>query len=175
MEHEMIDLIFKRRSIRKYIDRQVEPEKIELLLKAGMAAPSAGNNQPWEFVVVTDKEIMDQLRKMEFGGHNAPMAIVALNNPQISSRPRYQGYWEQDISAAVENILLAAASLELGSVWLGVYPKPKEMEIVSQTLKLPNYVTPLAVLYIGYPDEQKPARTQYDENRVSWQVYGQKK
>jgi nitroreductase len=172
MDRELIEIIFKRRSVRKYQDRAVEPEKIKLLLEAGMAAPSAGNNQPWEFVVVTDKVLMDQFRTMEFANYNAPMAIVALNNPEMSSKTRYQGYWEQDVSAAVENILLAAAGLGLGAVWIGVYPKPKEIDVISGALGLPKHVVPMAMIYTGYPAEVKAPRTQYEERRVHWQQYG---
>lgn len=171
--NETLSSIFKRRSIRKFKDQPVENEKLTLLLQAGMAAPSAMNNQPWEFIVVTDP---DQLKKIRegffFGKYNAPAAIVVCMNSKKQKRASVERFWVQDCSAAVENILIAAVSLGLGTVWLGVYPITKMSRIVSDIFSLPDHVAPLAVIYVGYPDEIKEPRTQYDEGRVHWQVYG---
>ena len=118
-----IETILRRRSIRKYTDQPVEPEKIDLLLQAGMAAPTAMNCKPWEFVVVTDAEKLAQFRsRLIFGNRNAPAAIVVCGNPGLSSNPAARMFWVQDCSAAAENILIAAVGLGLGTVWIGVHP-----------------------------------------------------
>lgn len=171
--NETLENIFKRRSIRKFTDQLVEPEKLTLLLKAGMAAPSAMNNQPWEFIVVTDPEQLKKIRKgFIFGKYNAPAAIVVCMNAKKQKRAAVEKFWVQDCSAAIENILIAAVSLGLGTVWLGVHPVTKMLKTVTDIFALPEHVTPLAVIYVGYPDETKDPRTQYNEDRVHWQIYG---
>ena len=168
----ILDAIFKRRSIRKYTDQPVESEKLDLLLQAAMAAPSAMNCKPLEFVVVTDPEKLAQFRKrLIFGNRNAPTAIVVCGNPGLSTNPAARLFWVQDCSAAAENILIAATGLGLGTVWIGVHPVADFVRVVRDIAGLPKHVTPLCVIYVGYPAEDKPARTQFDENRVYWQRY----
>ncbi|MFA5874165.1 MAG: nitroreductase family protein [Anaerolineales bacterium] len=171
-----LEIIFHRRSIRKYTDQSVEPEKLDLLLKAAMAAPSAMNCKPWEFVVVTDPETLAQFRKrLIFGNRNAPSAIVVCGNPSLSTNPAARLFWVQDCSAATENILIAAVSLGLGTVWVGIHPVAEFVRVVREIAGLPKHVTPLGLLYVGYPAEEKPARTQYDAGRVHMETYGKKK
>ena len=171
----ILDTIFKRRSIRKYTDQPVEPEKLDLLLKAAMAAPSAMNCKPWEFVVVTEPEKLAQFRKrLIFGDRNAPAAIVVCGNPGLSTNPAARLFWVQDCSAATENILIAAVGLGLGTVWIGVHPVAKFVKTVREIMSIPKKVTPLCIIYIGYPESEKPAHTQYDEQRVHRQKYGER-
>jgi len=166
--------IFHRRSIRKYTDRPVEPEKHDLLLQAGMAAPSAMNCKPWEFVVVTEAERLARFRRrLPFGDRNAPAAIVVCGHPALSANPTARLFWVQDCSAAAENILIAATGLGLGSVWIGVHPVAEFVKTVRQIVTLPRSVTPLCIIYVGYAEEEKPARTQYDAARVHRDKYGQ--
>jgi len=168
-----LDVIFRRRSIRKYTAQPVEPEKLELLLRAAMAAPSAMNCKPWEFVVVTDPEELAQFRRrLLFGDRNAPAAVVVCGNPFRSANPAAHLFWVQDCSAATENILVAAAGLGLATVWIGVHPVKEFVRIVRQVVGLPRHVTPLCIVYVGYAAEEKPSRTQYDEGRVHRQRYG---
>ena len=170
-----IETILSRRSIRKYTGQPVEPEKIDLLLQAGMAAPTAMNCKPWEFVVVTDPETLAQFRsRLIFGDRNAPAAIVVCGNPALSSNPSARLFWVQDCSAAAENILIAAVGLGLGTVWIGVHPVANFVKTVRKILSIPRKVTPLCIIYIGYPLDPKPARTQYDGQRVHRQKYGEK-
>ena len=170
-----LETIFRRRSIRKYTDQSVEPEKLELLLKAAMAAPSAMNCKPWEFVVITEPETLAQFRKrLIFGNRNAPAAIVVCGNPSLSTNPAARLCWVQDCSAATENILIAAVSLGLGTVWVGIHPVAEFVRIVREIAGLPRTITPLGLIYIGYPAEEKPARTQYEEKRVHMEKYGKK-
>jgi nitroreductase len=175
MQNPILDTIFHRRSIRKYAAQPVEPEKLDLLLKAGMAAPSAMNCKPWEFIVVTNPERLAQFRKrLIFGDRNAPAAIVVCGNPSLSANPAAKLFWVQDCSAATENILIAAVGLGLGTVWIGVHPVAEFVRTVRKIVSIPKKVTPLCIVYVGYPESEKPARTQYDDQRVHRQKYGGK-
>ncbi len=168
----MLDTIFARRSIRKYQEKPVEIEKIESLLKAAMAAPSAMNIKPWEFVVVTDPDKLSSIRaSLMFGKINAPMAIVVCGNMSFFKHPGATMFWLQDCSAATQNILLAAVDLGLGTVWCGVHPIFIFTKRIAGILKLPKHVKPLNVIYVGYPAEEKPPRTQYNPDRVHWESY----
>jgi nitroreductase len=172
MNNPVLQTIFNRRSIRKYNDQPVEPEKIDLLLKAAMSSPTAMNCKPWEFMVVTAPDKLSQFRKrLIFGNRNAPVAIIVCGNPSLSSNPAARLFWVQDCCLAGENILIAATALGLGSVWIGVHPVVEFVRVVREIICLPRHVTPLGLIYIGYPAEEKPARNQYDEKRVHWQEY----
>ena len=174
--NEILETIFKRRSIRRYKPQEVEKEKLILLLQAAMAAPNAANLQYWEFVAVTDPDILNQLReKLYAGNYNAPAAIVVCGNTKHVNSQTGWSYWPQDCAAATENILIAAVSLGLGTVWIGAYPNPSVVKPVSKILNLPENIIPLSVIYVGYPAENKPARTQYDEYHVYWQQYETRK
>lgn len=174
--NDSIDPILRRRSIRRYTQQEVEKAKLVLLLQAAMAAPSACNSQPWEFVVVTDKTILANLCAVLYGGRYTPAAaIVICGNLDVAHNSNARFYWVQDCSAATENILLAAPCLGLGAVWIGVYPLPSVIKPVSEVLNLPKEAVPLSVVYIGYPDETKAPRTQYNEHRVYWEQYEPRK
>lgn len=169
----ILETIFRRRSIRKYTDQPVEAENLDLLLQAAMAAPSAMNCKPWEFVVVTDPERLGQFRRrLVFGNRDAPAAILVCGNPRLSANPAARLFWSQDCAAATENILLAAAGLGLGTVWVGLHPVREFERVVRQIAGLPKHVTPFSLVYVGYPAEEKPPRTQYDESRVHRDEYG---
>jgi len=163
--------ILKRRSIRKYQEKPVEKEILIKLLKAGMAAPTACNNQPWEFVVVTDG-ITELRNQLYFGNYNAPSAIIVCGNLKIA-KGGLEKYWEQDCSAAIENILISATGFGLGTVWIGLHPMPSAIEPVRDLLNLPEYVIPLGVVLVGYGAEEKESRTQYNEKRIYWESYDQ--
>ena len=172
----ILETIFKRRSIRKFIEQPVEPEKLNLLLQAGMAAPSAVNSQPWEFIVITEPDVLAKLRsKLPFAHHNAPVGIVVLGSPERANNTAGRLFWEQDCSAAMENMQIAAVGLELGAVWIGIHPVAPFVRGVRDVLGIPEEVTPLGMMHVGYPAEQKPARTQYDEHKVYWQKYEKRK
>ncbi|HNZ00949.1 MAG TPA: nitroreductase family protein [Anaerolineaceae bacterium] len=172
MSHPVLDLIFSRRSIRKYTDQPVDREVLVELLQAGMAAPSAMNSRPWEFAIVTDPVKLDALRKsLPFGNYQAPAAIIPLYNPLIGSNPISVSFWQQDLSAAVQNILITASGMGLGTVWIGVHPMPPLVGAVRKIIKAPRWITPLCVIYVGHPDQTKSPRTQYEERRVHWDEY----
>jgi nitroreductase len=173
---EALQCLLARRSVRQYEPRPVERAKIEVLLRAAQAAPTAANSEPWEFVVLTEPERLDELRaKLLFARYNAPAAIVVLGNTEIANNSAARHYWVQDCSAATQNILIAAEALGLGAVWIGVYPLPSAIEPVRQVLGLPEHVTPLSVVLLGYPAEKPPPRGRYDEHRIYWQQYEARK
>lgn len=166
---DAIDAIMTRRSIRKYTSEPVAPEHVETLLRAAMAAPSAGNQQPWRFVVLTERERLDAAAQTTPYGsmlREAPLGIVVCADTRDLKHPQM---WEQDCSAAVENLLLAAHALGLGAVWLGFWPKMERVEPLKETLGLPEGIEPLAVIAIGHPAESKPPADRYDPAKVRYE------
>ena len=153
-----------------YTDEAVSEGELQNLLEAGMAAPSASNRKPWRFVVVSDRETLDALAVAHPYGKmlaRAGAAIAVCGDPGISS------WWVQDCSAATENILVAAAALGLGAVWLGSHGNPEREEAIRAVLGIPDEIGVLSLLSIGHPAEQKEHRTQYDARRVHknrWQL-----
>jgi nitroreductase len=164
---DFLELFNKRRSIRKFTEEAVSREDLTTLLKVGMSGPSAMNAQSWEFVVVTEKETMDKFRHaIMFAKMNAPAAICVLGSKRVNNYENV--FWEQDCSAATENILLAATAMGLGAVWIGIHPVHLFKMQINSILNLPGEVTPLNLIFIGHPAEEKEPRTQYDEKRVHW-------
>ena len=164
---EVKDALFKRRSIRKYLDKEVSDEIIEELLHAAMSGPSACNRRPWIFYVIKDQDKLNELRKASrFSNMNAPLAIVVVGDLSRSLPLQLKDFWIQDCSAATENILLRATDLGLGSLWCGIYPQKRPVERVKKILGITNSDIPLNIIYIGYGDEEKESRDQYEKNRV---------
>jgi nitroreductase len=164
MGRELIQTILSRRSIRRYTDEPVGEADIRTLLEAAMAAPSASNRKPWQFIVVTRRQTLDALAEAHPHGDmlfEATLCIVVCGDLTEMER-----FWVQDCSAATENLLLAVTALGLGAVWLGVYPKQDRVTAVRPILGLPETITPLNLISIGHPAEEKEPRTQYDESRV---------
>ena len=162
----VFDAIMARRSIRQFQPRAVEREKIDALLRAAMAAPSACNLQPWAFVVVDQPEGLKSVREAaQHGRYETPLAIAVLGMP--GHIPWDGDGWQQDCGAAMENMLLAAVEMGLGSVWIGGF----DAEALKAALAIPEGVEPMAIAYIGYPAEQKAPRTYYTEEAVHWQKY----
>ncbi len=163
-----MDIILTRRSIRKYRNKDVSDELVEKLLKAAMSAPSAGNQQPWHFIVVRDREILDEIPKIHPYSamlKEAPLAIVICGDVNLE---KYKGYWVQDCSAATQNLLLAAHHLGLGAVWLGVYPVEERVEKIKKLFNMPESVIPLCIVAIGYPAEEKPPADRFDKSRIHY-------
>lgn len=161
--------IFSRRSIRVYSDEPVSEADLQSLLEAGMAAPSASNRKPWYFVVVTERDALRALAKAHPYGKMLTRASAAI---AVCGDPRISTWWVQDCSAATENILIAAAMVGLGAVWLGCHGSPEREQAIRRVLGIPEAIGVLSLLSIGHPAEQKKARTQYDARRVcrnKWQ------
>ncbi len=163
MRREFIDVIFARRSIRRYTDEPVNEADVRTLLEAAMAAPSASNLKPWHFIVVTERQTLDSLAEAHPHGKMLFQATLCI---AVCGEPAASRYWAQDCSAATENLLLAATALGLGAVWLGVYPREERVAAVRRILGIPETITPLNLVSIGHPAEEKEPRTQYDEARV---------
>ena len=164
---EVKNALLKRRSIRKYLDKEVSDEIIEELLHAAMSGPSACNRRPWIFYVIKDQDKLNELRKASrFSNMNAPLAIVVVGDLSRSLPLQLKDFWIQDCSAATENILLRATDLGLGSLWCGIYPQKRPVERVKKILGITNSDIPLNIIYIGYGDEEKESRDQYEKNRV---------
>ena len=158
--------IFERASVRSFSDRPVEEEKIERLLRAAMAAPSAGNEQPWEFYVVTGREALERLSRCSpYAGcvKGAPAAVVLCFD---AARLRFPECALLDMSAAAENLLLAAQAQGLGAVWLGVAPYEERMEAVRRAIDLPKEYFAFAIVPVGYPLRAPKAADRFDAGRI---------
>ncbi len=171
----VLSSIMTRTSIRQYTDQPVSKTDIETLLRAGMAAPTAVNKQPWHFVAVTDKAKLKELagnrgRMLE----QCALAIVVCGNMDKALPGKGQGYWIQDCSAATENILLAAHALGLGAVWTGAYPIDDRVVAVSKAIKLPETIIPLCVIVIGHPAESPTPKDKWKPENVSYNEFGGK-
>lgn len=165
---ETLQTILTRKSVRAFEDREVEDEKIELLMKAGMAAPTAMNTQPWEFYVCKSEESKKAIRDvMAFGKYNAGIIIIPCVK-EAATVPVAHDLCYCDLGAASENILLAAHDMGLGGVWCAVYPNKLKMKQLRKVIKAPLGHTPFCCLYIGYPskDDKSKVKEKYDDKRV---------
>ena len=167
-----MDIIFNRRSVRKYTEQKIEAEKVDRILRAAMQAPSATNQQPWEFLVIDDKETIVKLA--EFSPYakllpGAPLAMVILEKQGM----RAPLFTEQDLGAAVQNLMLQAVEDGLGSVWMGVGRGTERETFLTEMFNLPETVKPFAVLAIGYPADENANKfvDRYDETRVHYNKY----
>lgn len=161
-----LDWIHARRSIRKYTAEPVSETDVTEILEAAMAAPSAGNQQPWHFVVIRDRSVLDAIPGFHPNSRMVLEASVGILVCCDSSLEKHAGYWVQDCAAATENLLLAVVAKGLGAVWCGVYPRPDRVEGFTRLLGIPAHVTPFAFVPIGHPAESKPPARRYDANRV---------
>jgi nitroreductase len=169
---KILDTIYRRRSIRVFDGRKVSKEILIELLKAAMAAPSASNSKPWEFILVTSRTTLETLEsKIKYGRYKAPAAVVICANTSLSNDESARNFWVQDCSAATENLLIAAAGLDIGTVWIGVYPREDVMQILRDMLNIPANVIPLNIVYVGYPADEPESRTQFEESRLHWEKY----
>nr|WP_303156338.1 nitroreductase family protein [uncultured Prevotella sp.] len=172
-EQAVLDNIATRTSVRDYEARPVEKEKIEKMLRAAMAAPTAMNKQPWHFVVVDQRNVLDAL-----AGANpyakmlkkAPLAIVVCGNTDKMIEGGGRDFWIQDASAATENLLLAAHAMGLGAVWTGAYPSEERCISINKVLSLSDNLIPLNMIVVGYPAEQPQPKQKFKEENVSYNV-----
>ncbi len=160
---DALDVIFSRKSVRKYLSQPVEKEKVELLLKAGMSAPSGKDVRPWEFVVVEDRAVLDAMAEgLPYAKmlKDVSLAIVICGDVTKSS------YWYVDCSAVAQNILLAAEALGLGAVWTAAYPYQERMDVVRKYTGLPENIETLCVIPVGYPAKPYVAKDKWDDSKV---------
>jgi nitroreductase len=168
---DITEAILTRRSIRKFLPKTVGRELIEELLRAAMAAPSAGNAQPWLFLVISDKMKLAQIPSIHPYAAMCPesaAAILICSDPRVE---KYAGFWPQDCSAATQNLLLAARGRELGTVWCGIYPLEERMQAFRRMFGLPGAVMPFALVALGHPDQPFERRDRYDDAKVHWETW----
>lgn len=163
-----LDNIFARKSVRTYLDKGVEKEKIDLMLRAGMAGPSGKDTRPWEFIVVSDRAILDS---MAAALPYAKMLAQARNAIIVCGDSTRSFYWYLDCSAAAQNILLAAESMGLGAVWTAAYPYEDRMQVVRKYTALPENILPLCVILFGYPATKEHPKQKYDEKKIHYNLY----
>jgi len=161
-----MDIIYKRRSIRKYTSEPVSEETILSFIKAGMNAPSAGNEQPWYFVIIDDRAKLNGIADVHPYAQmlrHAPSAILVCGDPSLE---KHEGYWVQDCSAATENILLEITSQDLGGVWIGVYPRVERISALRELLNIPEHIIPFSLIGVGHPAESKDPNDKFREERI---------
>lgn len=168
-QNQALETILNRKSVRKYTGRPVEKEKLEILVRAGMAAPSSRDRRPWEFIIVTDRKTLDTMAEgLPFARmlKETNQAIVVCGDTIKSDNA-----WFLDCSAAAQNILLAAESMGLGAVWTAVYPYPDRIRIVREELRLPDHIMPLNVIPIGYPQGKESPKNKYNPRQIHYDTW----
>ncbi len=166
-----MDVIYRRRSIRSFRAEALSEDQLFTCIKAGMNAPSAGNEQPWQFLIINQRSLLDEIPK--FHPHSkmlkeAPAAILVCGD--LSLR-KYEEYWIQDCAAATQNILLTITDLGLGGVWLGIYPRKDRVSKMKSLVNLPDHVVPFSLIAVGYPAEEKPPKNIFDRNRIHFNTW----
>ena len=162
-----MDSIFHRISVRRYEDKQVEKEKLMQILRAGMQAPSACNQQPWEFYVVTDREKIEALAAASPYGHFAALAPVLIV-PAYRKECAVPEFAQVDMSIAQENMWLETDFLGLGGTWIGVAPREERMEQVEKILNMPEHLRAFSIFALGYPAESRPQQDRFEESRIHY-------
>jgi nitroreductase len=163
---EAIEAILTRRSIRRYSNEPVSREYVRTIMECAMAAPSADNQQPWQFVVVDDRAVLDAIPKVHPYTQMLKEAMLAIIVCGDKSVMKASDYWAQDCAAATQNILLAARALGLGSCWCGVYPSEKRVQALRELFSMPETAIPFCVISVGHPAEEKPPANRYSDARV---------
>jgi nitroreductase len=165
---EVMEAILNRRSIRKYIDKALEEDKVMTLLKAAMYSPSARNYQPWHFIVINEREILDKVPSVHPYAemiYKAPLAILVCGDRKLEPMDEYLAI---NCAAATQNMLLTAHDMGLGAVWLGVYPRRERMKGLSKLVNLPEHIIPISLVVIGYPDEAKERPERFKKDRIHY-------
>jgi nitroreductase len=163
---DAIEAILSRRSIRRYNPQPVPEGVVKQLLEAAMSAPSAGNERPWQFVVITDRRTLDEIPGFHPYAEMVKEASVAILVCGDLRLEKYKDHWVQDCSAATQNLLLAAHAKGLGAVWVGIYPTEDRILRMRKLLGLPRHVVPLCLVPVGHPAERVPHEERYDASRV---------
>ncbi len=169
---DALTVIHSRKSVREYTGEPVTKDQLIVLLKAGMAAPTALDKRPWVFVVITDKDMLSKLAEgLPYSRMivQAGSAIVVCGDLNKIMEGEAKEFWVQDCSAASENILLAAEAIGLGAVWTGAYPITKNVEFVQKTLSIPENVIPLNVIAVGNPVGVEKPKDKFDTANIHWE------
>ncbi len=163
---DILTAIHSRRSVRAFTGDPVSEDDIRVLLEAAMIAPSAGNARPWSFVVIDDKALLGRAPEINPYAGMAPQAPLGILVCGDISRERYPGYWVQDCSAAIQNILLAAVGLGLGAVWTGIYPMQDRVAGFRDLCRLPENIFPLGLVVIGHPKTEQNPQNRFEADKV---------
>lgn len=166
-----MSILFQRRSIRKFRANVIAEDDIKYMLSAAMAAPTAGGQRPWQFVVIDKRELLDKVPSFHPYSSpvkQAPLAILVCADKKLD---KLGGYWMQDTSAATQNILLAACEKGIGSLWLGVYPKEDRTEKAREIFGIPKDIVPFSLVVLGYADEVLPPNNNYEDVKVHRNTY----
>ena len=170
----LLHFIFNRRSVRKYENREIPADKFNDLFEAAMAAPSAVAKDPWHFLLIRNRKTLDSMVKILPNGQmlrQAPAAVIVCGDIS-KTHANEVSYMLQDLSAAVENLLLAATALGLGSCWLGMHPRLDRMDGIRHLFSLPENIIPMCGIALGWPAEKPAPRTRFNPERVhleNWQ------
>lgn len=170
----VLENIFSRKSVRNFTDQIVSDSDLEQLVKVGMAAPTAGNKQPWHFIIVTDRSVLDEFAdNLQYAKmlKQAPAAIVVCGDTTKTFEGIEEEYWIQDCSAASENILLAVESMGLGAVWTAFHPMLDRIALARKLLELPEHIKPLNIIAIGYPKGNTPPKDKWNTASLHWQKW----
>lgn len=169
MENQAIKNIMTRVSVREFTGEKISEAQIDTLLRAAMAAPSAINKQPWAFIVVTDDALIAQLGEAlpysRCSNHPA-VAIIPCGDLSKAIEGEMANFWINDVSAATENLLLAAHAMGLGAVWTGLHPDMNRAKLVQKMLGLPEHIIPLCVVPVGVPAEQPEIKDKYKPENI---------
>ncbi|WP_028585860.1 nitroreductase family protein [Desulfogranum mediterraneum] len=163
-----LQFIFSRRSIRSFTEQAVSDELVEDLLQAAMAAPSAKKKDPWHFLVIRDRQRLRAMARIQPYGRmlrQAPLGILVCGDIELALDQELS-FMLQDLSAAMENLLLAANVLGLGACWVGVHPRKERMSGLAELFGLPERIIPVAAVALGWPAKTAEARTRYNPARV---------
>ena len=171
MENQAIKNIMTRVSVREFTGEKISEAQIDTLLRAAMAAPSAINKQPWAFIVITEEDVLAQLGEAlpysRCNNHPA-VAIIPCGDLSKAIPGEMANFWINDVSAATENLLLAAHAMGLGAVWTGLHPDMNRAKMVQEMLGLPEHIIPLCVVPVGVPDEQPEVKDKYKEEIIHY-------
>ncbi|KPK31984.1 MAG: NADH dehydrogenase [Chlamydiae bacterium SM23_39] len=164
---QTLEAIRTRKSIRKYLSKNIDSKIIEEILSAAMSAPSAMNEQPWQFIVIDKRDILSKIPDFcpySQMAKDAPLAILVCGD----DKGEREGFWIQDCSAATENLLLAAHEKSLGAVWTGVYPRQGRVLEFQKMLKIPKNIIPFALIVLGYPDEKPKQKDNFKREKIHY-------
>jgi nitroreductase len=171
---DALKVILTRRSVRKFTPQSVPEDVINNILNAAMSAPSAANEQPWQFLVINNRKLLDSIvmaHPHALMCQQAPAAILVCID---TSKEKYREFWVQDLSAATQNILLAIRTLGLGGVWLGIYPTKERVQAIKSLFELPESVIPFSLVPFGYTDAaQQEVRERFKKERIHMNKWGE--
>lgn len=169
---ELFTALHSRRSIRAYTNESLSHDELKKLIDAAMIAPSAGNARPWQFIVIDDRALLAKIPLLNQYAGMAPAAAAGILVCGDLGREKYPGFWVQDCSAAIQNLLLAATALGIGSVWTGIYPVEERVRGFSELFALPQTIVPLAFIALGRPKKDPETLNRYEPERVHHNGFG---